>query len=100
MANQISDMQEQMNWHWRNSMRPVRFFGFDVRAIIPFCILLFYARISTLVLCFVVTLFFWLLEKKGLTFPAALRSSRLFLFGNYRPGLTKFRHRKLKDYGR
>lgn len=100
MVNQVANLHEQLNWHWRNSMRPVRFFNFDARAIIPFCVLLFYARISTLVISVVVTLFFWILEKKGLTFPAAIRSSRLFIFGNYRPGLTKFRHRKLKDFGR
>lgn len=100
MANQVADLQEQVNWHWRNSMRPIRFFSFDVKAIIPFCILLFYARVSTLVLCFLVTIFFWVLEKKGLTFDAAMRASRLFFFGDFRPALTKFRHRKLKDFGR
>lgn len=100
MSNRVGDIQEQVNWHWRNSMRPVRFFSFDVKAIIPFCFLLFYARLSTLILAIVVTTFFWVLEKKGLTFDAAMRSTRLFIFGDYRPGLTKFRHRKLKDFGR
>ncbi len=81
-------------------MRPIRFLSFDVKAIIPFCVLLFYARLSTLIVCVVVTLFFWILEKNGLTFDAALRATRLFIFGERRPALTKFRHRKLKDFGR
>lgn len=25
-AQEIQDTQEQLNWHWRNSMRVVRFF--------------------------------------------------------------------------
>lgn len=100
MANQILDLQEQVNWHWRNSMRPVRFFNFDVKAIIPFCFLLFYARWSTLIIAILVTVFFYALEKRGMSFDAAMRSVRVIIFGSYRPGLNKFRHRKLKDYGR
>ena len=44
MAKHIAELQEQVNWHWRNSMRPVRFFNFDVKAAIPLFFLLFYAR--------------------------------------------------------
>ena len=96
MANQISDMQEQMGWHWRNSMQPVRF-GFDVRAII-FYILLFYARISTLVLCFVVTGFFWLLLEKKLWFLR--RSNRpVCFFCQLPPWINKVSPCP-KDYGR
>lgn len=100
MSKQIADIQEQLNWHWRNTMRPVRFFGFDVKAIIPFCMLLFYFRTTTIVLCVVVTLFFHILDKKGLTFPAALRSVRVILFGDIRYGQPKFRYRRMKDFGR
>lgn len=89
-----------MNWHWRNTMRPIRFFSFDVKAVIPFFIIIFYARLSTLIFCILVTLFFYILEKKGLTFEAALRMTRIFLFGEMRYGQSKFRYRRLKDYGR
>jgi intracellular multiplication protein IcmT len=99
-VNQIADIKEQMNWHWRNTMRPVRFFNFDVKAVIPFCILLFYARLSTLIFCGLATLVFWALEKKGLTADAALRALRVVIVGNYRPGQPKFRYRTLKDFGR
>ncbi len=100
MANQVADIKEQMNWHWRNTMRPIRFFGFDVKAVIPFCIILFYARLSTLIFCLLTTLLFWGLEKKGLTADAALRALRVFFTGNVRSGQPRFRYRRLKDFGR
>ena len=31
-------IEERENWHWRNSMRPVRFFMMDARAAIPFLV--------------------------------------------------------------
>ncbi|MFA7276861.1 MAG: IcmT/TraK family protein [Pseudobdellovibrionaceae bacterium] len=99
-VNQIADLKEQVNWHWRNTMRPIRFFNFDSRAIIPWCILLFHVRWSTLILVIVMTILFQILEKKGLTFDAALRSLRPIIFGPYRPGIAKFRYRTLKDFGR
>jgi intracellular multiplication protein IcmT len=99
MSNQIADIQEQMNWHWRNSMRPVRFFNFDAKAALPFCLLLFYFRVSTIVFACCVMFFFYFLEKKGLTFDSAMRSVRLLLFGEFRPALTSFRYRKLRDFG-
>jgi intracellular multiplication protein IcmT len=98
--NQIADLKEQVNWHWRNTMRPIRFFNFDVKAIIPFLTLLFYARTSTLILCFLSTITFWFLEKKGLTADSALRALRVLIVGTFRPGLPKFRYRRLKDFGR
>ena len=99
-VNQIADMKEQMKWHWRNTMRPIRFFNFDVKAVIPFFILLFYFRLTSFVFCVLMTLLFWALEKKGLTADAALRALRVVFVGNFRPGQPKFRYRRLKDFGR
>lgn len=90
--------QEKRNWHWRNSMRPVRFFSFDARAAIPFCVLLFYFRPVTIVLTIVITSVFSFLENKGLTFPSALRALRSWLTGQYRPGWYSTRRRRLNDY--
>ena len=98
-VNPIADMREQLNWHWRNSMRPIRFFNLDARSASPFVLLLPYMRVSTLVLAMLVVAFFVFLEKRGLTFPAAMRASRTLIFGNFRPALMTFRHRKLKDFG-
>lgn len=99
-TNQLQNLQDQVNWHWRNTMRPVRFFNFDVKAIIPFCVLIFYARWSSLTIAVLSTLMFWGLEKKGLTVNAALRAFRVMIVGTKRPGLPKFRYRRLKDFGR
>lgn len=90
---------EKHNWHWRNTMRPVRFFNLDARAALPFCVLLFYARPITLLLTAFTTMIFYFLERKGLTFPAALRSLRLWIIGYNRPAWYKVRHRTTKDYG-
>jgi intracellular multiplication protein IcmT len=99
MVNQVADLQEQVNWHWRNTMRPVRFFNFDAKAAIPFCFLLFYFRVSTIVFAALVMTIFYLLEKRGLTFDAAMRATRLFIFGDFRPALVSFKRRRLRDYG-
>jgi len=90
---------EKQNWHWRNTMRPVRFFNMDARAGVPYFILLVYARPITLIFVLITTVTFKLMEKRGLTFPAALRAFRLWLFGDIRPGWLTMRHRKMKDFG-
>ncbi|MBI2234954.1 MAG: type IV secretion protein IcmT [Micavibrio aeruginosavorus] len=90
---------EQANWHWRNTMRTVRFFNLDARASMPFIVLLVYARPITLLLALVTTLIFRFLEMKGLTFPAAMRSLRVWLIGQYRPSWASFRRRNMRDYG-
>lgn len=97
-AQEIQDTQEQLNWHWRNSMRVVRF-SFDARAALPIPLLLVYARVSTIVLTIVFLVFFRFLEKKGLTFPAALRNFRAWIVGSDRPGWIGIYHRKFRDYG-
>jgi intracellular multiplication protein IcmT len=90
---------EKQNWHWRNSMRPVRFFNLDARAAMPYCFLLVYARWVTLFICIVSTALFIFMERRGLTFPSALRAFRVFLLGSFRPGLNLLRQRRFKDYG-
>lgn len=102
-ADQIQAAEEQLNWHWRNSMRTVRFFTFDARAAMPLPLLLVYARVSTIVLTIVTLVLFRFLEQRGLTFPAALRSLRRevvsVFFGDDRPGLVGVHRRKFKDFG-
>jgi intracellular multiplication protein IcmT len=100
MSTAIEDTEvERQNWHWRNSMRPVRFFNLDARAGIPFIFLLVYFRPITIVLTILVTVFFYMLERRGLTFPAALRSIRQWLIGDRRPAYYHYAHRRLKDNG-
>lgn len=100
MATAQDDLEvEKANWHWRNSMRPVRFFNLDARAALPFFILLVYARPVTLVMTIVIVMIFRVLESKGLTFPAALRALRVWLVGHFRPGWFSYAHRKGRDFG-
>ena len=90
---------EKQNWHWRNSMRPVRFFSWDARAALPFCLLLVYARPIRLVLTMFVTMIFSMLERRGLTFSSALRAGRVWIIGAKRPGWVSLRHRRMRDFG-
>ena len=99
MAKEVQNMQEQLNWHWRNNMRTVRFFALDARASLYFMILLVYARTSTIMLTFFVTMIFYWLEKKGMTFPAALRTLRCWFVGQDRPGWISVQHKKFLDRG-
>lgn len=99
MSNQIENLKEQINWHWRNSMRTVRFFNFDARAALPFCLLLVYARLSTLILAILSTIIFYLLERQGLSTPAAMRNLRSWLVGRVRPGLISVKRKRFIDYG-
>ncbi len=88
-----------MDWHWRNSMKVTRFFALDARAAIPFVFLIVHFRPYTLGLAiFVVTVFF-LAERAGLTFGAALRRIRVFLLGPRRPRMLWIAHRSMVDYG-
>jgi hypothetical protein len=98
-AEQLENIQEKLNWHWRNSMRTVRFMAFDARASMPLPLLLVYARWSTLFLSIASLTFFRYLERKGLTFPAALRNFRSWLVGNERPGWIGVQRKKFTDYG-
>lgn len=98
-AQELENLQEKMNWHWRNSMRVVRFLAFDARAATPIPILLVYARTSTLILTIITLLIFRYLENKGLTVPAAMRNLRQWLVGVERPGWFSTNHRKFIDFG-
>ena len=100
MASAADDTAiEKANWHWRNSMRPVRFFNLDARAVLPFCALLVYARPITLFVTCLTTLIFYFLDRRGLTFPCALRALRVWLTGGSRPAWLPLRHRHMTDDG-
>ncbi len=99
VSEQIDNVQEKINWHWRNTMRTVRFFAFDARAALPLPLLLVYARWSTLILTIVTLLVFRFFERRGLTFPAALRNLRAWVAGKERPGVIGVLRRQFIDYG-
>jgi len=86
-------------WHWRNTMKPARFFQFDARAGFFVIVLLVHARLWTLGLMIAVLFIFWILERKGLSFASALRSIRVWLLGPNRPAWIYTRRRKMIDTG-
>ncbi|MCB1538716.1 MAG: type IV secretion protein IcmT [Rhodospirillales bacterium] len=80
-------------------MKPVRFFGLDARVALFFMVFLMHMRIWTLALFAIMCILFWILERKGLTFDAAMRSLRTWILGPNRPGLLWHRRRRMIDYG-
>lgn len=91
--------EQEQTWHWRNTMKVVRFFNFDARAGLSLMLVLVHARTWTFVTMVCVMFFFNFLERKGLTFPAAIRAGRVWLIGPNRPGWIMTRRRKLQDTG-
>ena len=88
-----------MDWHWRDTMRPARFFQFDARVSFFIVLLLVHARIWTFLLLLAVLGVFGLLERKGLSFPSALRAFRVWLIGKERPAWIYTKKRNLIDTG-
>ncbi len=86
-------------WHWRNTMKTVRFFIFDARAGFFVVLVLVHARAWTLGLAVCVMTVFYLLERRNLSFPAAIRAGRVWLIGSRRPAWIYTRRRKLHDSG-
>lgn len=98
-AEELENLQEKMNWHWRYSMRTARFFAFDARAAIPMPVLLFYPRLSTVIIAILTLFLFRYLERKGLTFPAAVRTFRQSIVGTERPAWIGVNRKKFTDWG-
>lgn len=87
------------DWHWRNTMKTVRFFKFDARSAFFVVLLMLHFRLWTLILLILVMTIFAILERNGLSFPAALRALRVWIIGPKRPGWIYTRRRKLHDSG-
>ena len=88
-----------MDTHWRNTQKPARFASLDARAFMAILLFLVHARLWTFVLALVVMILFWLFERRGLTFEAALRSMRVWILGRNRPATLRGRRRHWIDFG-
>lgn len=66
---------------WRDTARPVRCFMFDARILTGFCIFALYMCKATLYLSISVFVVFYIIEKFGVTPPAALRYIIMYVFG-------------------
>lgn len=94
-----SDIETAGDYHWRNSMKPVKFFALDARAAASLFLVLLHMRLWTLYICIIVMVGFNIVESRGYTVPSALRALRSWIVGSKRPAWMYIRKRKLVDYG-
>lgn len=85
--------------HWRNSMKPARFFALDARAVFPFLLVLIHVRGWTLLLAFICTVLFWVAERVGLRYDSALRAVRAWMVAPHRPAQPYQLNRRMADLG-
>jgi intracellular multiplication protein IcmT len=88
-----------MDYHWRNTQKPARFFALDARAFGAILLFLVHARLWTFALAVTIMLIFWIFERRGLTFEAALRAIRAWIVGRNRPAILKAHKRNWIDFG-
>lgn len=86
-----------MDTHWRNTMKSARFFALDARAAFPFLLVLIHIRWWTIGVAFVTTILFWLAERLGLKFDAALRAVRAWFVAPFRPAQPYQMNRRMAD---
>ena len=96
----MANVEDQGDYHWRNSMRPTRFFAFDSRAALAILLVIVHIREWTIVLAIVTMAAFWLAERRGYGLEAALRRVRAILLGPRRPATVFSARRTLNDYGK
>ncbi|GAB5387236.1 MAG: hypothetical protein Alpg2KO_02040 [Alphaproteobacteria bacterium] len=82
---------------WRETMRPARFFIVDARAAVLIGVCMLHFRTWTVMLTLIGMVVLVLLERKGLTVPAAFRAIRAFIAGNRRPHVSWMKRRRLVD---
>lgn len=100
MVKELENLEAKMNWHWRDTMRTIRFLGFDARVAFLVPVWLVYLRWSTIILSFIIFYMFKFFENNGLTFPSAMRAFRSWMTGRERPGVIGAHNsHKFKDYG-
>lgn len=99
MVKELENIEARLNWHWRDSMRTIRFLSFDGRVAFLIPVWLLYLRWSTIIISFMVFYIFRFLENKGLSFPAALRAFRSWIVGRERPGLLSTNRHTFTDWG-
>ena len=86
--------------HWRNTMKPTRFFfNTDARAALTLLLLMIHFRAWTFFLAIGTMILFFILEQRGLSFEAALRAFRLWIIGSQRPRIVLAHKSRWLDFG-
>ncbi len=88
-----------MDLHWRNTQKPARFFMLDARSFTTMFLFMVHMKLWTFILVSVTMLSFWVFERRGLTFEAALRAIRVWFLGKKRPALRRKFRRDWVDFG-
>jgi len=88
-----------MDLHWRNTQKPARFFMLDARAFAAMFLFLVHMKLWTFAIASTTMLVFWIFERRGLTFEAAIRAMRVWLLGAKRPALRRGTRRHWVDFG-
>jgi intracellular multiplication protein IcmT len=78
-------------------MKSARFFALDARAAFPFLLVLIHFKTWTIALAFITTFIFWLAERLGLRFDAALRAVRAWFVVPRRPAQAFQLNRRMVD---
>lgn len=84
--------------NWRYTYKTVRFGPFDARSAAPLLLFLVHARVWTFTLMMLSFVVFWIMERFGLTFPAALRATRAWFVGDDRPATRRRKRPARVDY--
>lgn len=84
--------------HWRNTQKPARFWILDARAAIFLALFLIHMRTWTFVLAVLSMFIFYIFERMGLTFAAALRAIRCYILGRNRPANRRRALRRRVDF--
>ncbi len=95
MSEEETQEEGYISWHWRNSQKTPRFWKFDARAGASALVVLLYPRRWTILLSILAMILFWILERKGLTFRAAIRAFRVWIIGPKRPAYIWTSRRKM-----
>lgn len=86
--------------HWRETFKPARFSILDARAGVPLLATLLHLRPWTIMLSGAIIIVFFLLERRGLSLPSAVRAFRAWAIGDARPPLSHQKVRGHIDFGR
>ncbi len=89
-----------MDLHWRNTMKPARFFAVDARSAIAILLVLVHARYYTFAIAIIAMVVFWIVERLGYRFEAALRALRNWFVAPDRPAIPLNLRRTMTDLSR
>lgn len=83
---------------WRDTMRPIRLLGMDARVVWLVILFAMHKRWWTFILLVIALIAMVLLERRGMTVPAAQRWLLATVAGRLRPGRPWWRKRYPIDY--